>query len=154
MSAHRAVAGARGLVAGAVLAAALAAGAARAEAPPTTIDHATLGDTESRTPEISTADLTDVIARGSAAVIDTRSFAEYAISHIPGAISVAERPGLAKARSASDVGEIDRVLGGRRDTAIVLYGNGPFDGSTRRIADHLAVAGYTNVRRYQLGIPV
>jgi rhodanese-related sulfurtransferase len=36
----------------------------------------------------------------------------------------------------------------------VLYCNGPFCGKSKRLADELLAAGYTEVRRYQLGIPV
>jgi rhodanese-related sulfurtransferase len=54
----------------------------------------------------------------------------------------------------SDVAEIGRLLNGNKATAIVLYCNGPFCGKSKRLADELLAAGYTNVRRYQLGIPV
>ena len=36
----------------------------------------------------------------------------------------------------------------------MLYCNGPFCQASRRLGDQLAAAGFTNVRRYQLGIPV
>jgi rhodanese-related sulfurtransferase len=35
----------------------------------------------------------------------------------------------------------------------VLYCNGPFCGKSKRLSEELIAAGYTNVRRYQLGIP-
>ena len=54
----------------------------------------------------------------------------------------------------SDMAEIGRVLGERKDAAIVLYCNGPFCGKSKRLAEELTGAGYTNVRRYQLGAPV
>jgi rhodanese-related sulfurtransferase len=56
--------------------------------------------------------------------------------------------------SSGDVAEIGRVLGERKDAAIVLYCNGPFCGKSKRLAEELLQAGYTNVRRYQLGAPV
>jgi rhodanese-related sulfurtransferase len=37
---------------------------------------------------------------------------------------------------------------------MVLYCNGPFCGKSKRLAADLLKAGYTNVSRYQLGIPV
>jgi len=37
---------------------------------------------------------------------------------------------------------------------MVLYRNGPFRGKTKRLSAELVAAGYTQVRRYQLGIPV
>ena len=36
----------------------------------------------------------------------------------------------------------------------MLYCNGPFCGKSKRLSAELVDAGYTNVRRYQLGIPV
>ena len=54
----------------------------------------------------------------------------------------------------SDVAEIGRVMNGNKALPIVLYCNGPFCGKSSRLADELLAAGHTNVRRYQLGIPV
>ena len=36
----------------------------------------------------------------------------------------------------------------------MLYCNGPYCGKSKRLSADLAAAGYTNVRRYQLGIPI
>lgn len=124
------------------------------QAPPSALDRAVLGETGIRTTEISTAELRDILARGTAMVLDARPFAEYAMSHIPGALNVGEKPGMAKSRYVSDVVEIARLVAGRKDTPLILYCNGPFCGKSRRLADELLAAGYTNVRRYQLGIPV
>jgi rhodanese-related sulfurtransferase len=79
---------------------------------------------------------------------------EYAMSHIPGALNVAPKPGVAMSSYVSDVAEIGRVLKDDRTRPIVLYCNGPFCGKSKRVATELLDAGYTNVRRYQLGIPV
>jgi rhodanese-related sulfurtransferase len=139
----------------AALAVALATGAlAQGTETAPAIEHAIIGEQGERTAEISTADMGQILARNSAAVIDARPYAEYAISHIPGAINVGAKPGLARSMYVSDVAEITRRLGGRRDTAIVLYCNGPYCGKSSRLAEDLLNAGYTNVRRYQLGIPV
>ena len=62
----------------------------------------------------------------------------------------------------SDVAEVGRLLDGKKETPLVLYCNGPYCGKSKRLADELLSAGYTNVRRYtqatteqyQLGIPV
>jgi rhodanese-related sulfurtransferase len=54
----------------------------------------------------------------------------------------------------SDVAEIGRLAGGDKTRALVLYCNGPFCGKSNRLAEELLAAGHTNVRRYQLGIPV
>ena len=119
-----------------------------------TIERALIGEVGAKTPEISTDELRAVLARGSAAVLDTRPHAEFAMGHIPGALNVSAKPGIPASMYVSDVAEIGRVLGGRKDTAIVLYCNGPFCGKSKRLADELLADGYTKVRRYQLGIPV
>jgi rhodanese-related sulfurtransferase len=54
----------------------------------------------------------------------------------------------------SDVAEISRIAGGNRAAPFVLYCNGPFCGKSKRLAEELLAAGFTNIRRYQLGIPV
>ena len=43
---------------------------------------------------------------------------------------------------------------GNKSAALVLYCNGPFCQASRRLAEQLLAAGFTNVSRYQLGIPV
>lgn len=50
--------------------------------------------------------------------------------------------------------EIGRFLKDEKTAALVLYCNGPFCGKSKRLAEELLGAGFTNVRRYQLGIPV
>ena len=37
---------------------------------------------------------------------------------------------------------------------MVLYCNGPSCGKSKRTSEQLVALGYTNVRRYQLGMPV
>src|SRR5262245_55862183 len=54
----------------------------------------------------------------------------------------------------SDVAEIGRLVGGNKSTQMVLYCNGPFCGKSKRLTAELVEAGYTNVRRYRLGVPV
>lgn len=132
---------------------ALAGAATRAQAP-VKIDQAILGETAPRTPEISTEQLRQILRDRSATVFDARPAAEFAMSHIPGARNVAAKPGVEMAMYVSDIAEIGRVVGDNKGTAIVLYCNGPFCGKSSRLADELLAAGYTNVRRYQLGIPV
>ena len=36
----------------------------------------------------------------------------------------------------------------------MLYCDGPYCGQSKRLAEQLVAAGFTNVRRYQLGIPI
>jgi rhodanese-related sulfurtransferase len=51
------------------------------------------------------------------------------------------------------VKEIERTVKGDKATAIVLYCNGPFCQKSKRLGAELLEAGFTNVRRYQLGMP-
>ena len=117
------------------------------------IEDATLAETDEATPEISTAELREIVASRSATVFDARPHDEFAISHIPGAVNVAPRPGVPLSMYVSDVAEIGRVIG-RKDAPVVLYCNGGNCGKSKRLAAELVDAGYTNVRRYQLGIPL
>jgi rhodanese-related sulfurtransferase len=121
---------------------------------PSDVRNAVLAEANPKTPEVSTADLERILADGSATVFDTRPFGEFAVSHIPGARNLSARPGVAMSLYVSDAAEVERAVGGDRTAAIVLYCNGPFCGKSKRLAEDLLTAGYTNVRRYQLGIPV
>lgn len=104
--------------------------------------------------EVSTAQLRRILAEEQAIVLDTRPHMEFAISHIPGALNVAARPGVPMSMYESDVAEVSRLVGGDLKRALVLYCNGPLCPKSRRLASELEAAGYRNVRRYQLGIPV
>ncbi len=105
-------------------------------------------------PEVSTEELKNIVKRQSAVVLDTRPFLEWSISHIPGALNVAPKPGLPIALYTSDVAEIGRLVDGDKSQPLVLYCNGPYCGKSKRVAEELLDAGYTNVRRYQLGAPI
>jgi rhodanese-related sulfurtransferase len=118
------------------------------------ISTATLAESGARTAEVSTQELREILATRSATVLDARPRTEYAVSHIPGALNVAARPGVPISLYVSDVAEIGRLVQGRKETPLVLYCNGPFCGKSKRLAEELVGAGYTSVRRYQLGIPV
>jgi rhodanese-related sulfurtransferase len=107
-----------------------------------------------KTPEISTEELAKILAEQSANVFDARPFQEYSVSHIPGAVNVAAKPGVPISLYVSDVAEIGRVLKDNKAAPIVPYCNRPHCGKSKRLAEELLAAGYTNVRRYQLGIPV
>jgi competence protein ComEC len=117
------------------------------------IEDATLAETGEVTAEISTAELREILASRSATVFDARPHGEFAISHIPGAVNVAPKAGVPLSMYVSDVAEIGRAVGGK-DAPIVLYCNGGNCGKSKRLAAELVDAGYTNVRRYQLGIPM
>ena len=118
------------------------------------IQGATLGEANPKTPEISTDELRHILADKSASLFDVRPSLEFSVSHIPGALNVAQKPGTSKALYISDVAEIGRILGGDKSRAIVLYCNGPFCGKSKRVSEDLLAAGFTSVKRYQLGMPV
>jgi rhodanese-related sulfurtransferase len=122
--------------------------------PPGGIDRAILGEEGQATREVSTAELRRLLAERGATVLDARPHREYAVSHIPGAVNVAPKPGVPMSAYVSDVAAIGRLLRGNTRAPVVLYCNGPFCGKSRRLAEELRAAGYANVRRYQLGIPV
>ena len=103
--------------------------------------------------EVSTEELTAILAAGSATLLDARPALEYAISHIPGAVNVAPKAGVSMSLYVSDVAEIDRLLQRNRQARLILYCNGPHCGKSKRLTEELRSAGYLNVRRYQLGIP-
>lgn len=136
-----------------LLAGLLPAMTAQAQSSPD-IFKATLAQPDQKTAEVSTEELRRILAEGSATVFDARPFLEYAVGHIPGALNVAAKPGIPMSVYVSDVREIERVLGGKKDAPIVLYCNGPFCGKSKRLSEELLVAGFTDVRRYQLGAPV
>ena len=123
------------------------------EAPPN-VSQGVLGPPGQKTAELSTEDMKRVLADRSAVVLDARPFREFAMSHIPGALNVAAKPGVAMSMYVSDVAEIGRLVEGDKERPLVLYCNGPFCGKSNRLADELLAAGHKNVRRYQLGIPV
>ena len=118
------------------------------------IFQATLGESGQRTAEISTEQLKSLLADQRTVVLDARPFREFAISHLPSARNVAAKPGVPMSTYVSDVTEIGRLVEGKKETPLVLYCNGPNCGKSKRLADELLAAGYSNVRRYQLGIPV
>jgi rhodanese-related sulfurtransferase len=115
---------------------------------------ASLAEANAGTEEISTAELQRLLAGGNVVLLDTRPHLEWAISHIPGALNVAPKPGMPMSLYTSDAAEVGRLVGGDRTRPLVLYCNGPFCGKSRRVAEELLAAGHTNVRRYQLGAPV
>lgn len=102
--------------------------------------------------QVSTKELRDLMAAGAAIVLDARPPEEFGMSHIPGALNVAPKPGVPLSVYVSDVEEVKRLVPDRLQL-LVLYCNGPFCGKSKRLATELAAANYLNVRRYQLGMP-
>jgi rhodanese-related sulfurtransferase len=116
------------------------------------IFQGTLLEANQKTAEVSTDELRQILKDGSATVFDARPHLEFSISHIPGALNVAAKPGVPMSVYVSDVAEIDRLVADKT-APLVLYCNGPFCGKSKRLGEELLEAGYTNVRRYQLGAP-
>lgn len=111
------------------------------------IYQATLAEPNQKTQEVSTEEVLRILANGSAILLDTRTRAEYSAGHIPGAQNVAGSP-------ADTLAAVEQIVGGDKTKALVLYCNGPFCQASRRVGEQLIAAGFTNVRRYQLGIPI
>jgi rhodanese-related sulfurtransferase len=119
-----------------------------------TIAESTLEEPNQKTPEVSTDELRRILTDGSAVVFDARPPKEYALSHIPGAVNVNGIPGRPMSQYVPDAAEVARALGGNKASPVILYCSGPFCGRSKRLSEELLAAGFTNVRRYQLGIPV
>ena len=117
-----------------------------------TIFDGILGEQEA-SPELSTAEFRAAIVDPKTVVFDARPYTEFGVSHVPGARSVAGKPGITAAKYVADVNDVSSRVPDRT-TRIVLYCNGLNCGRSKRFATELAQAGYKNVRRYQLGIPV
>lgn len=114
---------------------------------------ATLSEADQKTADLSTTELKRILAVASATLLDARPPMEFAVSHVPGALNVAPQPGRPAHLYISDVAEVARLLGGDKGRPLVLYCNGPFCGKSKRLAAELLEAGYSNVRRYQIGAP-
>jgi rhodanese-related sulfurtransferase len=84
-------------------------------------------------------------------VLDSRKRSEYVAGHIAGAKNVVAEPGASPAAIAAAV---EQLVGGDKGRALLLYCNGPHCQASRQLGEQLAAAGFTNVRRYQLGIPM
>ncbi len=111
------------------------------------IYHATLAEPNTKTQEVNTEQLRRILVDGSAMVVDTRSRAQYVAGHIPGARGLDGPP-------SAYVSVVERLVSGDKSKALVLYCNGPFCGASKQPADQLVDAGFVNVRRYQLGMPI
>lgn len=119
-----------------------------------TVFNATLGETDQKTAELSTEELKAILTQGNAILLDTRPHLEWAISHIPEALNVAPKPGMPMSLYTSDVAEVGRLTNDDKSRLLILYCNGLHCGKSKRVAEDLVSAGYTNVRRYQLGAPM
>ena len=120
-------------------------------APAQTILQATIGEQNQKTAEVSTADVRRILTDGSAILLDTRKRAEYVAGHIAGAKNVAPPQG---APESEYIAAVEKLVGGDKGKALVLYCNGPNCQASKQLSEQLVGAGFTNVRRYQLGLPM
>jgi rhodanese-related sulfurtransferase len=111
------------------------------------IEQATLMEPGAKTGQVSTEQLRRILADGSAIVVDARPRAEFDAGHIPGA-RVLDAP------SSDQIAAAERLANGNKAAALVVYCIGRYCQASRRLAERLVAAGFTNVRRYQLGMPV
>jgi rhodanese-related sulfurtransferase len=116
-----------------------------------TILQATIGEQNQKTAEVSTAEVRRILADGSAILLDTRKRAEYVAGHIAGAKNVAPPQG---APASEYVAAVEKLVSGDKGKALVLYCNGPNCQASKQLSEQLVGAGFTNVRRYQLGLPM
>ncbi|MCP8937158.1 rhodanese-like domain-containing protein [Alsobacter sp. SYSU M60028] len=108
---------------------------------------ATTGESGQKTEEVSTEQMRRIVADGSSVILDTRPRSEFVNGHIPGANNLSASP--------SDLAEaVGQLVSGDKAKSLILYCNGPFCQASRRVSDLLLAAGFTNVRRYQLGMPI
>ena len=115
------------------------------------VHQATLAEPNQKTPEVSTEEVRRILADGGAILIDSRKRAEYVAGHIAGAKS----PMLeGNAPPEAAVAAVGRIAGGDKAKPLVLYCNGPHCQASRQLGEQLVTAGFTNVRRYQLGLPM
>src|SRR5512141_3136506 len=121
--------------------------ATSAHAEGASIFQATLAETGQKTGEVSTEQLRQILTDGSAIVLDTRPRVEFDAGHIPGAHVLDVAP-------HEQTFAAERLANGNKEAGLVIYCNGPYCQASRRLADQLTAAGFTNVRRYQLGMPV
>ena len=115
------------------------------------IYQATIAELNQKTPEASTEEVRRILADGSAILIDSRKRSEYVAGHIAGAKNAAPEPG---APTAAFIAGVERLAGGDKAKPLVLYCNGQYCQASRQLSEQLVNAGFTNVRRYQLGIPI
>lgn len=111
------------------------------------IFQAILADKGHLAAEIGTEQMRLILDQGSAITIDARPRSQFEAGHIPGAICLDAPP-------ADQVEAVGRLVAGDTSKALVVYCNGPHCQQSRRLGDDLIAAGFTAVRRYQLGISV
>ena len=97
------------------------------------VHQAVVAKPGSSVPEVSTVELEQILEDRSAVVLDTRPYLEWSISHIPGALNVAPKPGVPMALYTSDVTEVGRLVDEDKAQPLVLYCKGPNCGKSKRV---------------------
>ena len=138
--------GTAGLVATIMTAAAITTAATQGS-----VYQATLGETNQKTAEVNTEAVRRILTDGSAILLDSRKRSEFEAGHIAGAKNVAPPAG---APAAEYVTAVESLVQADKSRPLVLYCNGQYCQASRTLGEQLLVAGFTNVRRYQLGIPM
>jgi rhodanese-related sulfurtransferase len=113
--------------------------------------QATVPEPDPKTPQVSTEEVRRILKDGSAILLDSRKRAEFDAGHIAGATNVTLQPGAAPEEYLAAV---ERLVGGNKEQPLVVYCNGQYCRQGRQLSANLAESGFTNVRRYQLGIQV
>lgn len=147
---------ANGVIFAALATSIIATVSANTAAAQVSVYEATLAEQNQKTPEISTEEMRRVLAHGSTIVIDARKHPEFLAGHIPGAKSTMQASSVDRNPSLADVTvrAVNQIVGGDKSKAIVLYCDGPQCLASKALGEVLVAAGFTNVRRYQLGIPM
>ena len=109
--------------------------------------EATFPELNAKTDQVGTSELKRILADGTAILVDTRTRAEFVAGHIPGARGLDGPP-------SGYAAMVEHMVAGDKSKALVLYCNGPFCQASKRLAEQLVEVGFSNVRRYQLGLPV
>ena len=96
---------------------------------------------ESHFPEISKAELKDVVDKKSGLIIDVNSTKSFAESHVPGAIHF-----------ESHKKDFAKQLPGEKSALIVAYCGGPQCNAWKKAAQKACEMGYSNIRHFKAGI--
>jgi len=115
--------------------------------------QASMGETEP-TLDISTEEMRRILADDSAVIMDSRSYEQFVAGHIPGAYNIDLPPRFSDAHFAEALEPLLAKVQGDKSKPLVLYCNGPNCAASRLLGKQLVDAGFTNVKRYQLGLPV
>jgi rhodanese-related sulfurtransferase len=119
------------------------------------IHQATFEQPKQATPEISTEELKTLLAGTKPfALLDVRPPSQYALAHIPGAVNIAVSINLSQTELPEAEEQIITKAYPDKTSLLVIYCNGEYWLKSNGVSEKLHSAGYPNVKRYQLGLPV